>query len=98
MIPTDELPDDEMYETVDKIGKLKHELLYELERPLELRTDPDKLADAMMLRYQFKSFNRDDLKLLMEMSEFWFEYKVDDDGNATSTPLDWSHIIKSDAS
>ena len=35
---------------------------------------------------------------LMEMSEFWFEYKVDDDGNATSTPLDWSHIIESDAS
>jgi len=79
---------------VSNIGKLKHELLFELNSPLKFKSDSTKLANAMITRYALDSFDIDDMKTLLELCEYWFEYSTDLDGKVTSKPrINWAEKI-----
>ena len=96
-----EIPSDEMFETVAKVGALKHRFLAECDSPLKYRADDKLLAEALLAKYKFTSFDSFDLALISELAETWFEYRIDDNGEVTWTNrVDWGDYIqrKSDAS
>ena len=96
MINPKELPDDQTFETVSRVGRLMHEFIARHKTPLKYQGDFPKIANALIRsgaivdEYGFRFVDLPDLTAMLELSEHWFNYYTDEEGNTKSTnKIDW---------
>jgi hypothetical protein len=97
MIKPEELPDDQTFETVSRVGRIMHEFIARHETPLEYQGNFPKIANALIRsgaivdEYGFQFLELSDLMVMLELSGYWFKYETDDNGNVNAVnKIDWS--------
>ena len=92
-----DLPCDESFEAASRAGRVMHEFLGEQKKPLVFDGDYLKIANALIRsgaivdEYGYQYFELDELVMLLQISEHWFKYETDGEGNVVTTnKIDWS--------